>query len=548
MTDIVSRVQELADLADAALPRVGEVTGLADVSESQLLVALSSLRARVDASISVVAADLERKSARELGAAGLARRAGVRSGVELVQKLTGVTRADAARAVRAGELLEAAEQVAPTSPVAAEGDGPAPGESIEGGTAGRFDPGPRSLDSLASLAGAWDAPIAVAIRNRWLTIDQGDALRRGLGAPPALTAPTADTTESTAAQPWREAALRLIDACWEAGLTPEDLRKHATQLRAALDREWALGNATRLRGQRSLKRMVRADGMVRYDLLVDPLTDAQIWTPLFRHLAPRLGGPRFLTPEEQARAAELEGDTRTNEQLMADTFTGFLAAGLAGSGVFGTYAPTVNIAVTAADLRDALKSEHSADAHHRGDHIGCPAPSADSHDSAGNCPGPPATTALGWLEGKPEPLAGSQILAALCTGDHLATLFDDTGQALDATKKERTFSSRQRTAMALRDGGCLIPGCTMPPAACEGHHINPWNQRPENRKTETRDGVLLCRFHHLNLHNQGGRIERTGNDYRLHWPGRQPTRLVPKHGVMAQLRHDHEGREGREDR
>lgn len=90
--------------------------------------------------------------------------------------------------------------------------------------------------------------------------------------------------------------------------------------------------------------------------------------------------------------------------------------------------------------------------------------------------------------------------------------------------------------MALRDGGCLIPGCTMPPAACEAHHLNPWAENPNNRKTETRDGILLCRFHHLNLHNMGGHIERRGNTYRLHWPGKQPTRLLPKHGLITQLR------------
>jgi hypothetical protein len=84
MIEIVARVQELAALAESALPRVGEVAGLADASETQLLVALSALRGRVDASISLVAAELERRSARELGAAGLARRTGVKSGVELV--------------------------------------------------------------------------------------------------------------------------------------------------------------------------------------------------------------------------------------------------------------------------------------------------------------------------------------------------------------------------------------------------------------------------------------------------------------------------------
>jgi len=497
MIEIVSRVQELADLADSALPRAGEVAGLADSSETQLLVALSALRARVDASLSLVAADIERKSARELGAAGLARRSGVKTGIELVQKLTGVSRADAARAVRTGEMFETAEAVAP-APVSAANE--------------PHDPQPRTLAALAALAGAWDAPIAVAIRNQWLSIDQGDALRRGLGSPRAAAG-----GDAVADAQWRDAGLRLIELCWDGDLTPEDAKKHATQLRSVLDREWAAGNAERLREQRSLRRVVRADGMVKYDLLVDPLTDAEIWTPLFRHLAPRLGGPRFMTAEEQARAAELEADARSNEQLLADAFTGFLIAGVSGSGVVGAYVPTVNIAVSSTDLRTAVKADEMRRNGQR-----------------------PESDGIGWLDGRPEPITGAQILTAICSGDHLATLFDDTGQALDVTRHERTFSARQRKAMALRDGGCLIPGCTMPPTACEGHHIFPWSHGPQNHRTETRDGVLLCRFHHLNLHNQGGRIERRGSDYWLHWPRQAPIRLVPKHGVAAQLRHARE--------
>jgi len=90
--------------------------------------------------------------------------------------------------------------------------------------------------------------------------------------------------------------------------------------------------------------------------------------------------------------------------------------------------------------------------------------------------------------------------------------------------------------MALRDGGCLMPACTMPPEATEAHHINPWSESTRNQKTETKDGVSLCKFDHLNLHNNGGRIERRGSTYWLHWPGQDPTRLIPKHGVTAQLR------------
>ncbi|MFC4244152.1 DUF222 domain-containing protein [Gryllotalpicola reticulitermitis] len=487
MAEIIRRVRELTASAVDALPDVNDVAVLSGAATTTLLTELAALRRRVDAAISLVAADIDRKSARDLGPDSLARRAGVKSGAELVQKITGSTRGDAIKAVRVGGMLETAHAIAPLASPDARERGTAPRATLS------FEPAPRSLDVLRTLTGAWDAPVAVAMRNGWLSTDQGDRLRAALGEP----------SPAERGGAWRDAALQLIDDCWQGELTAEDVSRAAKAMRACLDREWARENAERLHSQRSLKRVVRADGMVKYDLLVDPLTDAEIWTPLFRHLAPRLGGPRFMTAEERERATELELDPRSNEQLLADALTGFVAAGVAASGEFGKYVPTVNIAVTTTELRSAIAS-----------------------------PG----DGLGWLDGVSQPVGGAQIVSAICNGAVAGVLFDETGRAIDATKAERTFSTRQRKALALRDGGCLWPGCTMPPAACEAHHVNPWSEHELNHKTETRDGVLLCRFHHLNLHNQGGRVERRGSRYSLDWPGREPVRLIPKHGVIAQLR------------
>ncbi|WP_162940174.1 HNH endonuclease signature motif containing protein [Gryllotalpicola protaetiae] len=480
-------MHSLAAAAVGALPCAGDVSGLAGSEQLALLEELSALRRSVDASIALVASDIERKSARELGAESLARKAGLRNGAELVQKVTGSSLGDAKKAVRLGGMLETAHDVAPIVELA------------------EATPAPRSLKVLADLAGDWSVPIAVAVRNGWLSAEHGDRLTIGLGKPQDLES----------AGVFRAAALRLISDCWEGELTPESVEKAAKAVRACLDREWAQQNAGRLFEQRSLRRTVRADGMVKYDLLVDPLTDAQIWTPIFRRLAPRLGGPRFMTDEERARAEELQQDSRTNEQLLADTFTAFLTAGVTTSGIFGKYAPTVNIAVTRTELKKAI--------------------AADTLRRAGQEPPPPAD-GVGWIDGKPQPITGAQLVTAICDGAAAGVLFDDTGQSLDATKAERTFSTRQRRAMALRDGGCLMPACTMPPEATEAHHINPWSESTRNQKTETKDGVSLCKFDHLNLHNNGGRIERRGSTYWLLWPGQDPTRLIPKHGVIAQLR------------
>ncbi len=45
------------------------------------------------------------------------------------------------------------------------------------------------------------------------------------------------------------------------------------------------------------------------------------------------------------------------------------------------------------------------------------------------------------------------------------------GQILDYGRARRLATPAQRRALAARDGGCVIPGCTALPAWCDAHHI-----------------------------------------------------------------------------
>ena len=165
--------------------------------------------------------------------------------------------------------------------------------------------------------------------------------------------------------------------------------------------------------------------------------------------------------------------------------------------------------------------------------VGTDAFGQDAPSGPRECPGPDLGVA--WLQDSTQPLTAVDALRMICTGELTATLFDESGRALDSTKDERTFSVAQRTALALRDGGCMGPGCAAPASACEAHHINPWSESVAHHVTETRDGILLCRRCHLLLHNHGARITRTGDSYWWHWPGREPLRLHSRSGVRAQL-------------
>ena len=80
------------------------------------------------------------------------------------------------------------------------------------------------------------------------------------------------------------------------------------------------------------------------------------------------------------------------------------------------------------------------------------------------------------------------------------------------------------SALALRDGGCRWQGCDRPASYCEAHHIDPYSQ---GGRTDIDRGILLCRFHHMNLHHGGWRITRDGKgEFLLHPPGgREPVPL-----------------------
>jgi hypothetical protein len=97
-----------------------------------------------------------------------------------------------------------------------------------------------------------------------------------------------------------------------------------------------------------------------------------------------------------------------------------------------------------------------------------------------------------------------------CTTGLVPILFDSAGQVVNVGRDQRLFTSRQRIGLAARDGGCRFPDCDRPPTWCEAHHIEHWQR---GGRTDIADGVLLCRHHHLLVHDNGWQITRNGSDY-----------------------------------
>jgi Domain of unknown function (DUF222)/HNH endonuclease len=78
-------------------------------------------------------------------------------------------------------------------------------------------------------------------------------------------------------------------------------------------------------------------------------------------------------------------------------------------------------------------------------------------------------------------------------------------QPLDVGRTTRVVTPAQRRALAVRDGGCVVPGCDRPLAWCEAHHLIPWL---DGGPTDLPNLALVCRAHHRAVHEGGWRLAR----------------------------------------
>jgi len=78
------------------------------------------------------------------------------------------------------------------------------------------------------------------------------------------------------------------------------------------------------------------------------------------------------------------------------------------------------------------------------------------------------------------------------------------GEVLDLGRARRFFTSKQKLALAERDGGCAWAGCPHPPSYTEAHHIRWWDKH--HGPTDLNNGIMLCSNHHHRVHDDGWEI------------------------------------------
>ncbi len=201
--------------------------------------------------------------------------------------------------------------------------------------------------------------------------------------------------------------------------------------------------------------------------LLLPEVAAQLQLIFNAHQSPKVTFADLTAVDENGDPLPLPAvDDRTRAQQQHDAFAAALGAA-ASSGLLptiGGYAPTLVVSVDADDLA--------------------------------------ADTGYAHAQGCDQPISISAARHIAC-GGVIQRVTSRDGRILSIGTEERVFNRHQRRAIALRDGGCIIPGCGTPAAWCEIHHVT---EHARGGPTHTDNGVLLCWYHHRFLDRIGWQI------------------------------------------
>ena len=114
---------------------------------------------------------------------------------------------------------------------------------------------------------------------------------------------------------------------------------------------------------------------------------------------------------------------------------------------------------------------------------------------------PPDTAAGQWRTGNGTGrghLAMTDAQRLACDGAIQRVVLSAESTVLDVGRTQRLVTPAIRTALEVRDGGCVIPGCDRPPGWCEAHHIKHWSAGGE---TSLSNLALTCSRHHHEIHH-----------------------------------------------
>ena len=250
-----------------------------------------------------------------------------------------------------------------------------------------------------------------------------------------------------------DAAATLTELAPQVGV--DGLRAAGRHLREVLDPDGSARHAEEDFGRRWLSVAPLLDGMHSIDGVLDTETAAHLTTALAPFLVP--SGP---------------DDLRTADQRRADGL-----AEIVVSAVRSGELPTLGGSSVALQVEVPLATLSGQSTH----------PAMIGGDSA--APLFVTSDAAGRMS---------------CDASVRRLVIDPLGVPLDMGREVRVFTSAQRRALAARDLGCRFPGCFRPSRFTDAHHLVPWAR---GGVSDLANGLLLCRFHHRQVHEGGWRIE-----------------------------------------
>ena len=485
--DIAGRLRELLDEQRGA-----GATGAAAASGDELLGVVHEWEAvgrASDAARVWAAAQVEHESRRELEAAGLAYRHGFATAKKLLAATANVSERTAGGRMILGRLVRSS--ISPTG---------LPLPSRFAAVERALFSGRLGVDSASVICRTLSEVVS---RVRWSeAVDEAEQRLVDAATETVGTAAVGAETVGTAATP---------------RFTVDELARLATRIREHLDPDGAEPRDAvkqQLRGFSYPK--VGADGMARGRYALPPLQLGVFLAAVDSILSPRTADP--VAPQVEgdgsgAGAGSGAGgdsdsgaggyvvvDSRTSEQKLLDAVMALieLAAASPEASRLNGSAPTITVHVSVSDLE--------------------------------------AGRGVGWIDGSTEPVPMSTVEMLACDSDMIVTLFGSDGGVLNQGKTKRLASRRQRRALAARDGGCVIPGCRVPPSRCQAHHVVPWvSSSFLPGRTDLDNLALLCPFHHATIHTSAWQLEMIDGKPHVRepgWRGRQnPARAAGQQRV-----------------
>jgi hypothetical protein len=474
-----------------------------------------------DAARTWVAAEIAHESRRELDTTGLAYRHGFPTAKKLLAATTNISERTAGTRISLGQRLRSSASLSGT-----------PNPSFFPVVESAFFAGHVGVDVAATICRTLSE---VVTRTGWS--DATDQAERHLVAAAVATVGSAEVQADPDADAGTDTSADIDDGAGDADVfrriprryTVEEIARLAIRIREHLDTDGAEPRDAVKQSMRGFSYpKVGADGIARGRYALPPLQLGVFLAAVDSILSPRTpdaADPGINSLPLADGSTESAGDVGT-----ADT------AGTTG-GTGGAYDPGQNLQSDEHAVIDPRTAEQKlldvvmvliemAAASPAASRLNGAAPTVNVHVTLDDLE---SGRGVGWIDGSTEPIPISTINQLRCDGDTIATLFGRHGEVLHHGKTQRLATRRQRRALAARDGGCVIPGCSVPPSRCQAHHVTPWvSETYPPGRTDIDNLALLCPFHHSTIHTSTWQLVMRNGKPHVTPPRWQDRRRTPR--------------------